>query len=46
MSLYIAGEDIPSGSSVVISLANGKAYIAGPIPGEYVGDARRKPARG
>lgn len=37
--LYVAGEDIPSGSSVVVSLIDGKAYVVGHIAGAYLGDA-------
>ena len=37
--LLIAGENISAGDSVVESLIDGKAYIAGPVAGEYVGNA-------
>jgi hypothetical protein len=37
--LYVTGEHIPAGSNVVVSLIDGKAYIAGPVAGHYLGDA-------
>jgi beta-lactam-binding protein with PASTA domain len=38
--LYVAGEHIPAGSAVVISLIDGKAYaVAKYVSGEYLGDA-------
>lgn len=37
--LYVAGEHIKAGSSIVRSLIDGKAYVAGETAGEYIGDA-------
>jgi hypothetical protein len=37
--LYVAGEDIPAGLAVVISIIDGKVYIAGSVAGTYLGDA-------
>jgi ethanolamine utilization microcompartment shell protein EutL len=37
--LYIAGEDIRSGDTVVISSADGKAYRAGEVAGTLAGNA-------
>lgn len=37
--LYVAGEDISAESSVVISMIDGKAYVAGEHAGVYIGDA-------
>ena len=37
--LYIAGEDIAAGASVVVSLIDGKVYSAGETAGTYIADA-------
>lgn len=37
--LYIAGEQIHAGDTVVISFADGKAYRAGPVAGVLAGNA-------
>jgi hypothetical protein len=38
--LYVAGEHIPAGSSVMISLIDGKAYIlVKGMPSDYLGNA-------
>lgn len=37
--LYVAGEHISAGSSVVVSAIDGKVYAAGETAGTYLGDA-------
>lgn len=39
MTLYVAGEEIPAEASVVVSMIDGKLYVAGPVAGTYLGDA-------
>ena len=44
--LYVAGEDIEPGDSVVVSLIDGRVYRAGPVPGTYVADAVERIRKG
>jgi len=37
--LYVAGEDIEAGDTVVISMIDGKVYRAGPVAGTLLGNA-------
>lgn len=37
--LYVTGEYIEAGDSVVISMTDGKAYVAGPVAGTLLGVA-------
>lgn len=46
MKLYVIGEDIAAGSSVVESLIDGKLYAAGQTAGTYVGDAEENLRQG
>ncbi len=39
MTLYVAGENISANDSVVVSLIDGKLYVAGRHAGEYIGEA-------
>lgn len=46
MTLYIIGEDISAGASVVVSMLDGRLYSAGEHAGEYIGDAEETLRRG